>query len=1107
MARTSMLMRSTWAVALAVLASGCLREELPSTDVVHMQVSADRLDVPKGTVLRLRADGTLSNGEPVILTPDATWESSDPSIATVANEPGRKGQVSTLAEGTVRITARYRELSASAELKVGPKQLVSISVAPAALRRPAGLDASFTASGTFTDGTVEDVTRIARWVATPASVAEVSNADGERGRATALTPGSARIAAQIGEIVGTAIFDVEQPIVTRLEVDPPAAQIAKGTTRDMVAIAILSDGSKRDVTSVATWATSDSAVAVVEQLDGRVVVRGLTRGEARIRAEHAGFSGEAPTQVTDAVLTSLVVAPNMLSLPKGARERFVLTGLYSDGTNQVHTLDATWTSSDEAVLSFSGPMPGDGVATGVGQAIATAQYGGLSATAQVTVTPAALESLTLTPGQATLPKTTTLRLVATGTYSDSTTRDLTSVVSWASSDPSIATVGTSPGNEGIVTGVSTGVTTITASYLGKVPSATITVSRAPLTALSVDPPSASVPKGVTQPFRALGSFDDGSTADVTAEVVWSSSDANVAAVSNAQGTNGRATGMNVGSATISATLSGKTASAAMSVTPAVLVSLEVTPSAVSLPKGSSANLALTSIWSDGTKQDVTDAATWSSSDPSVASVSMAPGSAGRITANAVGSATVTASYGGKSASAGVAVTAAALQAIEVTPTAPSIAKGTRQQFAATGIYSDSSTQDLTAQATWTTADGAIASISNAAFSRGLAEALSVGTTRVTATMSGISGSTDLTVTPATLDRIDVTPTNPSVPKGMTQQMIATGTYSDMSTRDLTGSVSWSTSDSNVATISNASGNQGLATAMSVGTAVLTATLGSVSGSTTLTVTPALLTGLSISPTDATSVQATTRPFKTFAAYSDGSSLDVTASATWTSSNPAVATISNAAGSEGLATAVAPGTTTISATFSGVAASTTFTVVSGTLTSITVLPDDPSSAKGTTRQFVAMGTYSDGSTQDITSSVTWSSSQQAVATISNAGGSQGLATAVNVGSTQITATQNGISGQTTFTVTAATLVSIEITPVNASISAGATQQFAATGTFSDSTTQDLTQDVTWSSSDSSIATASNAPGSKGVVTGVAPGSATISATFSGKTGAVTVSVTP
>lgn len=77
---------------------------------------------------------------------------------------------------------------------------------------------------------------------------------------------------------------------------------------------------------------------------------------------------------------------------------------------------------------------------------------------------------------------------------------------------------------------------------------------------------------------------------------------------------------------------------------------------------------------------------------------------------------------------------------------------------------------------------------------------------------------------------------------------------------------------------------------------------------------------------------------------------------------------------------------------------------------------------------------------------------------------------------------------------ATLTSIEVTPANPSIAFGKTQQFTATGTYSDSTTQNLTTLVTWDSSSKSVATISNAVGSNGLATSVAPGPTTITATL-------------
>ena len=97
------------------------------------------------------------------------------------------------------------------------------------------------------------------------------------------------------------------------------------------------------------------------------------------------------------------------------------------------------------------------------------------------------------------------------------------------------------------------------------------------------------------------------------------------------------------------------------------------------------------------------------------------------------------------------------------------------------------------------------------------------------------------------------------------------------------------------------------------------------------------------------------------------------------------------------------------------AQSTFTVNTVVLVSIGVTPVNSSIPIGSMRQFAAFGIYSDGSTQDITNSVTWSSSSPTVAQISNASGTKGLATGVNAGTTTIRASIDGVLGSTTLTV--------------------------------------------------------------------------------------------
>jgi hypothetical protein len=198
-----------------------------------------------------------------------------------------------------------------------------------------------------------------------------------------------------------------------------------------------------------------------------------------------------------------------------------------------------------------------------------------------------------------------------------------------------------------------------------------------------------------------------------------------------------------------------------------------------------------------------------------------------------------------------------LVSIVVTPANLSLAAGYRQQFTATGHFANGSTQNLTTSVTWSSSAPGVATINEA----GLARSVSPGSTTITATFAwvepaaqgvatgvvkgpslasagSISGSTKLKADAAVLVSIAVAPANPSLTLGSTQQFTASGTYSNGSTQNVTSSVTWSSSATAVATISTT----GLASAIGPGQTTIEATLGTVNGSTTLSVAGFVLTG-------------------------------------------------------------------------------------------------------------------------------------------------------------------------------------------------------------------------------------------------------------------------
>jgi trimeric autotransporter adhesin len=356
------------------------------------------------------------------------------------------------------------------------------------------------------------------------------------------------------------------------------------------------------------------------------------------------------------------------------------------------------------------------------------------------------------------------------------------------------------------------------------------------------------------------------------------------------------------------------------------------------------------------------------------------------------------------------VTTATLVSINVTPANTTIATLTSQVFVATGLYTDNNTQDLTDQATWASSDLAVATLNDE-----IATGIAAGTTTISATFNGITGSTLLHVTGATLTAIDVTPANPRAPVGFNVQLRATGRFSDNTTQDLTADVFWSSSDDANASISNASGSEGLASPLQAGTSTMSASIAGITGSTLLTITTSPLASITVGPASASIALGTTQAFTATANFMDGTSLDVTAQVSWSSSALGVATVSNAVGSKGLATSVSVGMATVTASMSGASGNAAITVTPATLVSIAITPPNPSTPVATPQQFTAMGTYSDSTVQNITTLVTWNSSDTGVATISTAAGSEGLATPVVAGMTTISASRDGVSATTLLTV--------------------------------------------------------------------------------------------
>ncbi|MEW6283680.1 MAG: Ig-like domain-containing protein, partial [Candidatus Eremiobacterota bacterium] len=252
----------------------------------------------------------------------------------------------------------------------------------------------------------------------------------------------------------------------------------------------------------------------------------------------------------------------------------------------------------------------------------------------------------------------------------------------------------------------------------------------------------------------------------------------------------------------------------------------------------------------------------------------------------------------------------------------------------------------------------------------------------------------------------------------------------------------------------------------------------------------------------------TQPLRARATLTDGNTVDVTDQVAWSVDDVGVAEVSNAPGSEGLATSLAVGQTTVRATLpGGPQGSAPLTVVQAQLVSLDCLPDTDTLPVGECGQYFAIGGFSDGVDRDVTSFVTWTSSDENIAVVENFFPLQGRVFAEAVGMCNITATEpiTGLTDSCPLTVTNAVLTDLTVDPVTLDLRFLQIRRLTATGIFSDGSTEDLTSRVLWSTSNPASAVVSNFPLLEGVVLAILPGQAIITASRDAISAQATVNV--
>jgi uncharacterized protein YjdB len=583
----------------------------------------------------------------------------------------------------------------------------------------------------------------------------------------------------------------------------------------------------------------------------------------------------------------------------------------------------------------------------------------------------------------------------------------------------------------------------------------------PVTGISLDRTSLDLAPAGTYPLAVT--YTPANTTEKGLK--WSTSNDSVATVSN-----GTVTAVSVGTATITATSTAHstiTASCIVTVTAPVPLTGISLPATLALNRGQQQTLTVTYTPADTTERELT----WTTSDPAVATVSN-----GVVTAVGGGSAVITAAstvHSAITASCTVTVTLIYPTGISL-PETFDIYRGRPVTLPVTYTPADTTERELA----WTSSDPAVATVDPAT---GLITGVSAGTATITGTRGSLTASCVVTVKVVHPTAISLPPTF-EISSGQEEKLDVTYTPTDTTETDLT----WTSSNTGVATVDPATG---LITGVSVGTATITATNGTLSASCVVTVTQSV---------NSVSISQSTLTLNINAAQqltAEVSPAGANQGVNWSSSNESVATVSSA----GVVTALKVGTATITAAAQGdptktdTCSVTVQTGPSGTpVSSISLYRSSGSSYLAPEQTFDL--SVSVGPSNAANRGVTLSASPAGIVTLSETSAAHGdtiTVTTVKAGTVTITATAqdgNGVSDSYQVTVLSATLSANVTGTVYPGNKVSVTAELLPAGTTSWS--------LQWSSDNPSVATVSGSGNYNhtAVITTVAPGTATITVSY-------------
>jgi hypothetical protein len=876
-------------------------------------------------------------GETVAFTAQATWDdgvqrnvSGEGAWAlagdTDAFEEKAAGVWLVLGAGTATVTVAFDGFEATATLRGRARDVgvVALSVEPPDVFAPVGVSVPVRAFALYGDGQAQDVTTLAAWEALTPAVATIDSSEPGAPLITGVSVGFATVRVSFGGQTLDVDVEVTASVLEDIEIVPANAAVPVGATLDLVAIGRFADGELFNVTDTVSWSSADEGVVTVDA----GTLTGVSTGSVDVTASDAdtGVSAQVTVEVTPAQILSLGLTPAVVVVPAGAFVGVRATAVLTDEAVFDVTSEAEWALADPGVALLE-PGPGPMRVLGVVPASTTltATYAGRTASALVTVTDAALESVELVPGDTSLPVGVEQQFFFVGTYGDGSRTNLGPDATWTSSDPDVALVSQQP--PGRVTALAPGgPVNITASSGGFSESVEVTVTDAALVSLQLSPPVQTVPIDEGAQFNAIGVYSDNSQRVVNFEATWASEDEGIATISNAIGAKGFATGVAAGETTVSATVGAFSDTATIRVTDAQVAEIFVTPPFLVLSPGFFERAQAIATYTNGTSLFVTDQAVWGTGDDTVAQASNAQGERGRVTGIGGGMTQVEATFGGVTGSSPVFVSVQGFDQLFIVPrNEPFLAPGLTVQLGLIGVYAQNNDvqENLTGWAVWSSADESIATVDNFPVGPGRVTGHAPGIVTISATYQGQTVTKEIVVEDVTVTSLELSPPDPVLPVDAVQALVALATLSDGSLQDVTGNTEFSSDDNATATMLDFF--PGVVLALAPGATTVNASLTGVSTTTSVTVIDAAPTQVVISPINPIVNAFQQQQFTAIAVYDDGSDGDISYLCSWSSDDTDVLLVFDEPIAKGFGFPLQTGTATVTADCNGLTDSTLVTV--------------------------------------------------------------------------------------------------------------------------------------------------------------------------------------